>query len=103
MPAIAAPRSTDLDELLPAARELIRGWEAGFGAVEPHPATAVDVDRLAAVWERFAGRMAGNHPFFHPRYAGQMLKPPAAIAWAAYATAMLLNPNTHALDGGPAA
>ena len=37
-----------------------------------------------------------------PRYAGQMLKPPAAIAWAAYATAMLLNPNNHALDGGPA-
>src|SRR4051794_34480945 len=31
-----------------------------------------------------------------------MLKPPAAIAWAAYATAMLLNPNNHALDGGPA-
>jgi glutamate/tyrosine decarboxylase-like PLP-dependent enzyme len=31
-----------------------------------------------------------------------MLKPPTAIAWAAYATAMLLNPNNHALDGGPA-
>src|SRR3954471_22047212 len=31
-----------------------------------------------------------------------MLKPPAAIAWAAYATTMLLNPNNHALDGGPA-
>ena len=35
-------------------------------------------------------------------YAGQMLKPPAPVAWAAYATAMLLNPNNHALDGGPA-
>jgi glutamate/tyrosine decarboxylase-like PLP-dependent enzyme len=31
-----------------------------------------------------------------------MLKPPTALAWAAYATAMLLNPNNHALDGGPA-
>ena len=31
-----------------------------------------------------------------------MLKPPAPVAWAAYATAMLLNPNNHALDGGPA-
>ena len=31
-----------------------------------------------------------------------MLKPPAAVAWAAYATTMLLNPNNHALDGGPA-
>src|ERR1019366_8166037 len=34
--------------------------------------------------------------------AGQMLKPPHPLAWAAYATAMLLNPNNHALDGGPA-
>jgi glutamate/tyrosine decarboxylase-like PLP-dependent enzyme len=101
MPAIAAPRSTDLDELLPAARELIRGWEAGFGAVEPHPATAVDGDRLAAVWERFAGRMAGNHPFFHPRYAGQMLKPPHPVAVAGYLAAMLVNPNNHALDASP--
>jgi glutamate/tyrosine decarboxylase-like PLP-dependent enzyme len=31
-----------------------------------------------------------------------MLKPPHALAWAAYATTMLLNPNNHALDGGPA-
>ncbi|MFL5885236.1 MAG: pyridoxal phosphate-dependent decarboxylase family protein [Thermoleophilaceae bacterium] len=31
-----------------------------------------------------------------------MLKPPHPVAWAAYATAMLLNPNNHALDGGPA-
>src|ERR687896_381383 len=37
-----------------------------------------------------------------PHDAGQMLKPPTALAWAAYATAMLLNPNNHALDGGPA-
>jgi glutamate/tyrosine decarboxylase-like PLP-dependent enzyme len=31
-----------------------------------------------------------------------MLKPPHPVAWAAYAAAMLLNPNNHALDGGPA-
>jgi glutamate/tyrosine decarboxylase-like PLP-dependent enzyme len=31
-----------------------------------------------------------------------MLKPPHPVAWAAYATTMLLNPNNHALDGGPA-
>ena len=46
--------------------------------------------------------MAGNYPFFHPRYAGQMLKPPHPVAAAAYAAAMLVNPNNHALDGGPA-
>src|SRR4051794_20573280 len=47
-------------------------------------------------------RLADNYPFHSPRYAGQMLKPPHPVAWAAYATAMLLNPNNHALDGGPA-
>ena len=31
-----------------------------------------------------------------------MLKPPHPVAWAAYAATMLLNPNNHALDGGPA-
>ena len=47
-------------------------------------------------------RLRNMYPYPDPRYAGQMLKPPAPIAWAAYATAMLLNPNNHALDGGPA-
>jgi glutamate/tyrosine decarboxylase-like PLP-dependent enzyme len=47
-------------------------------------------------------RLRNTYPFPDAHYAGQMLKPPAAIAWAAYATAMLLNPNNHALDGGPA-
>src|SRR5437763_8280550 len=49
-----------------------------------------------------AERLRNTYPYPDPRYAGQMLKPPGAIAWAAYATAMLLNPNKHALDGGPA-
>src|SRR5436190_3835629 len=49
-----------------------------------------------------AERLRNTYPYPDPHYAGQMLKPPAAIAWAAYATAMLLNPNNHALDGGPA-
>src|SRR4051812_35645937 len=47
-------------------------------------------------------RLADNYPFHSPRYAGQMLKPPVPVAWAAYAATMLLNPNNHALDGGPA-
>ena len=47
-------------------------------------------------------RLRNTYPYPDARYAGQMLKPPAAIAWAAYATTMLLNPNNHALDGGPA-
>src|SRR3954454_24884640 len=49
-----------------------------------------------------AERLRNTYPYPDPQYAGQMLKPPAPVAWAAYATAMLLNPNNHALDGGPA-
>src|SRR5262245_5548015 len=49
-----------------------------------------------------ADRLRNTYPYPDPHYAGQMLKPPSPIAWAAYATAMLLNPNNHALDGGPA-
>jgi glutamate/tyrosine decarboxylase-like PLP-dependent enzyme len=101
MPGIDTPHSTDLDELLPAALELVRGWEAGFGAFQAHPASAVDGRRLADALTRFGERMAGNHPFFHPRYAGQMLKPPHPVAVAGYLAAMLVNPNNHALDGGP--
>uniref|UniRef100_A0A832I6A0 Aspartate aminotransferase family protein n=1 Tax=Eiseniibacteriota bacterium TaxID=2212470 RepID=A0A832I6A0_UNCEI len=62
---------------------------------EPAPA---EREALAAL----AARLANTYPYPAPEYAGQMLKPPHPVAWAAYATAMLLNPNNHALDGGPA-
>ena len=65
---------------------------------DEHPGTPGERAALAELSER----LRNTYPYPDPRYAGQMLKPPAAIAWAAYATAMLLNPNNHALDGGPA-
>ncbi len=46
--------------------------------------------------------MQDNYPYFHPLYAGQMLKPPHPIARAAYMLSMWINPNNHALDGGRA-
>ena len=58
--------------------------------------------RLAAVMTEVAARMQDNYPYFHPLYAGQMLKPPHPIARAAYALATWINPNNHALDGGRA-
>jgi tyrosine decarboxylase/aspartate 1-decarboxylase len=45
--------------------------------------------------------MQDNYPYYHPRYAGQMLKP-HAIARIAYAMSLWVNPNNHALDGGSA-
>jgi glutamate/tyrosine decarboxylase-like PLP-dependent enzyme len=87
--------------LLPRAADLIAAWEARFGPYEPHAARTPDAERLEAAWEAFGDRMADHYPFFHPRYAGQMLKPPHPVAVAGYLAAMLVNPNNHALDGGP--
>jgi glutamate/tyrosine decarboxylase-like PLP-dependent enzyme len=78
--------------------------EASFrdlpGPVRDAPASAIDA--MAAVMSQVAERMADNYPYFHPLYAGQMLKPPHPLARAAYALAMGINPNNHALDGGRA-
>jgi len=60
------------------------------------------MERAAGVLEEAAERLGDNYPYFHPLYAGQMLKPPHPAARAAYALAMALNPNNHALDGGRA-
>jgi tyrosine decarboxylase/aspartate 1-decarboxylase len=57
---------------------------------------------MGAVLEEVAARMGDNYPYFHPLYAGQMLKPPHPVARAAYALAMTINPNNHARDGGRA-
>jgi glutamate/tyrosine decarboxylase-like PLP-dependent enzyme len=59
------------------------------------------VAELEAVLAEVADRLKGNYPFHSTAYAGQMLKPPHPVAWSAYALAMILNPNNHALDGGP--
>jgi glutamate/tyrosine decarboxylase-like PLP-dependent enzyme len=82
-----------------AALDLVESWEARWG--ERPAAAPVDPDRWATAWEEFERRMGGNFPFFHPRFAGQMLKPPHPAAAAGYVAAMLVNPNNHALDGGP--
>ena len=49
-----------------------------------------------------ARHMQDNYPYPHPLYAGQMLKPPHAMARLAYMLALWINPNNHALDGGRA-
>ena len=57
---------------------------------------------MATVLAETAHRLGDNYPYFHPLYAGQMLKPPHPVARAAYALAMKINPNNHARDGGRA-
>jgi glutamate/tyrosine decarboxylase-like PLP-dependent enzyme len=84
--------------LLSRATELL---EAEFGAL-PHFQAAIDTTAVGQVLEATAHRLADNYPYFHPLYAGQMLKPPHPVARAAYALAMTINPNNHARDGGRA-
>lgn len=87
---------------LPRAVQAIDRWQEQYGAFEAHPSTVVPDDRLAEAFDRLADRLTDNYPFFHPHYVGQMLKPPHPAAVLGYVTAMLVNPNNHALDGGPA-
>jgi tyrosine decarboxylase / aspartate 1-decarboxylase len=76
--------------------------DEGFAGL-PEPALAPPgMERAATVLAETAERLRDNYPYFHPLYAGQMLKPPHPVARAAYALAMRLNPNNHALDGGRA-
>jgi glutamate/tyrosine decarboxylase-like PLP-dependent enzyme len=93
---------TSLDRQLAPAIEIAERFQQRWGPYERHRALDVDPERLAAAWREYAKRLDDNYPFFHPRYAGQMLKPPHPVAVAAYLAAMTINPNNHALDGGPA-
>ncbi len=59
--------------------------EASFRDLPPGPAQAAPppaIDAMAAVLSQVAARMADNYPYFHPLYAGQMLKPPHPLARA---------------------
>ncbi|MGW3960990.1 pyridoxal phosphate-dependent decarboxylase family protein [Amycolatopsis sp. NPDC005003] len=73
-----------------------------YGGYDPHPSQDVPLGRFREAAAELHRRLRDNYPFFHPRYAGQMLKPPHPAAVAGYLSAMLINPNNHALDGGPA-
>jgi glutamate/tyrosine decarboxylase-like PLP-dependent enzyme len=89
-------------DYLGVAVEQILAWMAEFGAYTPHPSLDVDGGRLSRSLDELIDRLRNNYPFFHPRYAGQMLKPPHPVAMIGYVATMLINPNNHALDGGPA-
>jgi tyrosine decarboxylase/aspartate 1-decarboxylase len=76
--------------------------EAAFCDLPAQAEPPLAIDAMTAVLNLVAERMADNYPYFHPLYAWQMLKPPHPLARAAYALAMTMNPNNHALDGGRA-
>ena len=90
LPALLAQATEQLEHLF----DTLPAWEP---VGESHNPAA-----MAAVLGETAHRLGDNYPYFHPLYAGQMLKPPHPVARAAYALAMWINPNNHARDGGRA-
>jgi glutamate/tyrosine decarboxylase-like PLP-dependent enzyme len=92
----------DVQRWLSSAVAAIEDWQSGFGPYQPDPSMRVSDERFAAAFGELTERLRANYPFFHPSYAGQMLKPAHPAAVVGYLAAMLINPNNHALDGGPA-
>ena len=88
---------TELQLLRDALDKLAEGYSS-----LPDFTPTFDADAAAQVLQTVAERMQDNYPYFHPQYAGQMLKPPHPIARIAYALSLWINPNNHALDGGRA-
>ncbi len=80
-------------------RSTLEKLQEGFAHL-PDFSPTHDYDRIKAVLLRAAERMHENYPYHHPRYAGQMLKPPHPVARLAYALSLWINPNNHARDGG---
>lgn len=66
-----------------------------FGAGE------INSHQIKIVIDELSEKLKGNYPFQSGVYAGQMLKPPHPVAWIAQSLTSLINPNNHALDGGP--
>jgi len=98
-------RSEDFDAALRHCLEEVRRLQ---GRMPPLPTSTGEEEddtrwqgRLEEALRDFFARLADTYPFFHDRYAGQMLKPPHALAQLGYISAMAWNPNNHAFDGGP--
>jgi tyrosine decarboxylase / aspartate 1-decarboxylase len=76
--------------------------EEGFSSLPVASQEIPDENKFQKIILEVAEKLQDNYPYFHPYYAGQMLKPPHPIARIAYMLAMWINPNNHALDGGKA-
>ena len=82
--------------------EALEKLDVGFASLPSVSESRANRQQIENVLNEVAERLHDNFPYFHPLYAGQMLKPPHPVARIAYALAMWINPNNHALDGGRA-
>jgi tyrosine decarboxylase / aspartate 1-decarboxylase len=100
---MSQPGSFQFDkDSLGLLREALERMEEDFSSLPASDPQHMDQAATRKVLLEVAERMQDNFPYFHPQYAGQMLKPPHPVARLAYSLAMHINPNNHALDGGRA-
>ena len=79
-------QSTPASELtvrLAASIQVLSGWMDEFGSYQVHPSLQVEPEAFQAKQAELLQRLQDNYPFFHPRYIGQMLKPPHPVASSA--------------------
>jgi tyrosine decarboxylase/aspartate 1-decarboxylase len=98
MPIAPDPFLALIEEALPR----LQGEFSHLPVADTIGTTPAEVEAMRGVLSEAATRMGDNYPYFHPLYAGQMMKPPHPVARAAYAMGMWINPNNHSLDGGRA-
>src|SRR2546429_3890050 len=89
-------------ESLSVFSEVASKLDKGFAKLPAFQDESPEMARLAEVLEATAERLQANYPYFHPLYAGHMLKPPHPVARLAYTLALCINPTNHALDVGRA-
>ncbi|MEK7433589.1 MAG: aminotransferase class I/II-fold pyridoxal phosphate-dependent enzyme, partial [Cyanobacteriota bacterium] len=81
---------------------LTNNWKKNYDDFAQDESLNISEEKITEVFSKLQKKLENNYPFFHPFYAGQMLKPPHFSSVGAYLATMILNPNNHALDGGPA-
>ena len=101
-PLHLAPSASAILELLPESLGKLTEMFSRWHAYDLDETLRLPEGKAREALGELIDRLRNNYPFFHPSYAGQMLKPPHPIAALAYFLAMQINPNNHALDGGPA-
>ena len=97
-----APSRVFEKDSLDILRSALDELEKGFADLPSYATPIRNRRSFEKVMGEVAERMKNNYPYFHPLYAGQMLKPPHPIARIAYMLSVWINPNNHALDGGRA-
>ncbi len=97
-----AHNASRISSLLSVSLRTLEKWKSQWSEFEEDETLQLSSDRMIKVLGDLLERLENNYPFQHPSYAGQMVKPPHPIASLAYFLTQQINPNNHALDGGPA-